>query len=169
MANTCDYCGDEISPPAYNCNYCDLTLCSDCRLPESHRCAGLSITQSVKVFDSDAPSTLGNSPDRSEFSKNKIETTEISDSSESEEDDEVGSDSSDAKSPEDDVDQDNEDDDDDDDSDEDGAEKDVVRVTGDDDAGPEPVDIDHDLPGKTPYRAEEKSPSVTTTRELHPF
>lgn len=48
MANTCGNCGGDISPPAYDCNYCNLILCSDCRLPESHNCAGLSVTRTDK-------------------------------------------------------------------------------------------------------------------------
>lgn len=54
----CDYCGTEYEP-RYTCNDCSQHHYPDCRLPEAHECTTSVTGRSKKVFESDAPSTLG--------------------------------------------------------------------------------------------------------------
>lgn len=54
----CDFCGEQYSP-RYECNHCGQHHCPDCRLPEQHNCPLFVTGSSERVFESDAPSTLG--------------------------------------------------------------------------------------------------------------
>lgn len=51
MSHICDFCGEEIEEIPFKCKYCGLTLCSNCRLPESHYCYGLKVYNAKKEED----------------------------------------------------------------------------------------------------------------------
>jgi hypothetical protein len=43
--NKCENCGSNYSPGLpYECSYCKLEVCPDCRLPEKHDCDSLNGT-----------------------------------------------------------------------------------------------------------------------------
>lgn len=45
---TCQHCGAFVLLP-YKCRYCGLELCSNCRLPPDHDCAGIGSWKSTSA------------------------------------------------------------------------------------------------------------------------
>lgn len=54
----CDACGSDIDAELpFRCNHCSGTFCTDCQLPENHRCPGLTVTDTrARNFRSLLPS-----------------------------------------------------------------------------------------------------------------
>ncbi len=73
---TCDFCGEQYSP-RYECNYCEQHHCAECRLPEQHNCPLFVIGESERLFESDAPSTLGERA--SEQTESRDESSDVED------------------------------------------------------------------------------------------
>ena len=62
---SCDFCGDEITDLAFECNYCDESYCQVHRLPETHDCA--NVAQAVPPGSrKDEPEVFSNAPEATE-------------------------------------------------------------------------------------------------------